>query len=77
MLDPSSSVPTILKAREVFPDILLTYYMVSRIIAPKKQNFGKLSRTKVDTVYKIANKVETNWASVVISHMIENKRKDM
>lgn len=77
MLDPNSSVPTILKVMEVFHDILLTYYTISCVIALKEQNFGKLSRTEVDTVCKISNKVETNWASVVISHMIENKRKDI
>lgn len=55
----------------------MTHYMVSYILAPMKHNIRRLSRIEVVTVKKIYKKVETNWAHVVITHMVDSKAKYM
>lgn len=51
--------------------------MISHILAPKKYNFRKLSRTEFASVWKISNKMETNWESAINTHMVDNKAKNM
>lgn len=51
--------------------------MISHILAPKKYNFQKLSRTEFASVWKISNKVETNWESAINTHMVDNMAKNM
>lgn len=47
------------------------------ILVSKKHNFWNLSITEVVVVWRIASKVVINWASVVIYHMIEDKRNNI
>lgn len=58
-------------------DIHLTLYVITHILVPRKQNFGQQTKTHVRTIWLPANKIETNWASTMIHHMMNIKGKNM
>lgn len=50
--------------------------METHILIPRKQNIGKLTKVDVVVIWLLANKVETNWTSVIIHLLMERKRKN-
>lgn len=75
--NPSACIPTHLKLGSMLLDICLAYFVVTHILIPRKHNFGKLTKTNVAVVWRLANKMETIWVSAMIHHIIDRKRKNM
>lgn len=59
----------------MFPNIRLIHYVAVHILIPRKYKIGYLSKDDVVIIWLLNNKVEINWASAVINHMIGSKRK--
>lgn len=66
LINPNSLVHTPFTIGFVRPNIRLIDCMVNHMIFPRKSKFSHLTRSDVATVWMIANRIETNWASEVI-----------
>lgn len=55
----------------VCPEIHLIHYMEKHIFIPRKFNLRKFSKQMFFLAWILTNKVETNWASMVIYHMVD------
>lgn len=49
----------------VCQDIQLIHYDETYILIPRKFNLGQVSKNNVVLTWLLADKVETNWASVI------------
>lgn len=71
---PKSCVSSIFIVGFVRLDIHLICYVANHIIFPRKVNFNHLTRSNVTVVWLLANKIKTNWATLVIQPILGSKR---
>lgn len=57
-------------------DTSMIHYVANDILFQRKINFSHLTRRDVATVWLIANKTETNFASEMIQYMLWRKGKE-
>ncbi|KAL5053517.1 hypothetical protein RYX36_034199, partial [Vicia faba] len=60
----------------IHPNIRMIHYTAGRILFPIKGNYNIISRSDIHVVWFLYNLIPKNCMDVVLSHMIERKRKN-
>ncbi|KAL5074058.1 hypothetical protein RYX36_013042 [Vicia faba] len=74
--DPTSFVPSPFIVGVIHTNIRLVHYTSGQILFQRKGNYNTVSRPYIHVIWFLHNQIPKNWADVVLSHMLEGKRKN-
>lgn len=77
LLNPKSDISSSFTIGPMRLNIRLIQYLVNHILLPRIRKLSYLTKFGVGIIWLLSNKVETNWASEVIHHMLGSKSKSL